>query len=326
MKFEELKVSLKKKIEIGYLLEGVDEYLLSVSYDLIVKYSNIDFQDLNVIKFGEGVIDCTDVVRALETLPVFSDKKVVYLDLRMSKKTELKNVKELNEYLASPNPMSILVVSVGANDDDFGIDKKLLTIIDCNRLDGKIVEAKINSILNKNNKTIDATAMKLIMEYCLCDLAKIIVECEKLIAFVGDRPVVKSSDVKEIVTRSVEYQIYELTDALAKKNNTKVYTIINDLKGKKDEYKMLPALIYSHFRRLFHVALNQNSSNAEIAKMLGVKEYAVKMTQNQVKLFSKSALKKINNMCTSLDYDLKQSNISLDNAIELLILFIFNLK
>ena len=325
MKFEELKNNLKKNIAVGYWLEGSDEYLISTSYELILKYANIEFQDLNVIKFSEGVIDCVDVVRALETMPVFSAKKIVYLDIRMSRKSEMKNIKVLNEYLENPNNMAVLVVSIGSNDEDFGVDKKLLEYVDCNKLDIKFVEAKIQSIFVKNNKIIDSKAMYLLIEYCLSDLSKIIIECDKLIAYAGDRKAITSDDIKEIVTRSIEYQIFELTDALAKKNSSKVYSIVGDLKAKKDEYKMLPSLIYSHFRRLFHISLNQGISNAEIAKMLGVKEYAVKMSQGQAKLFSKSALKKINELCTSIDYDLKQSNISMDNAIELMIITILNI-
>lgn len=325
MKFEELKNNLKKNIAVGYWLEGSDEYLISTSYELILKYANIEFQDLNVIKFSEGVIDCVDVVRALETMPVFSAKKIVHLDIRMSRKSEMKNIKVLNEYLENPNIMAVLVVSIGSNDEDFGVDKKLLEYVDCNKLDIKFVEAKIQSIFVKNNKTIDSKAMNLLIEYCLSDLSKIIIECEKLVAYAGDRKSITSDDIKEIVTRSIEYQIFELTDALAKKNSSKVYSIVGDLRAKKDEYKMLPSLIYSHFRRLFHISLNQGISNAEIARMLGVKEYAVKMSQGQVKLFSKSALKKINELCTSIDYDLKQSNISMDNAIELMIITILNI-
>ena len=258
-------------------------------------------------------------------MPVFSDKKIVYLDLRMSKKSELKNVKKLNDYLESPNDMAILVVNLGASDEDFGLEKKLLNFVDCNRLDIKIVQAKINAVLKGHGKAIESSAMVLLIEYCLGDLAKILVECSKLVAFVGERETISSSDIKEIVTRSVEYQIFELTESLAKKNSTRVFAILQELKAKKDEYKMLPALIYSHFRRLFQVSLNQKISNAEIAKMLGIKESAVKMTQNQVKLFSKSALKKINKLCTDLDYDLKQSNISLENAIDLIVLSILNM-
>lgn len=326
MKFEDLKGSLKVGSKPAYMLAGVDEYLLTSAYNLIVKYAGIEIPDLNIIKFSEGVIDCVDVVRALNTLPVFSEKKVVYLDLRMAKKSDFKNVKVLNEYLSSPNMSAILIINIGSNDDDFGVEKTGLEIVDCNRLDEKIVKAKILATLKGYNKTISDSAVSKLIEYCLCDLSKILVECEKLVAYVGDRASVEEKDVDGVVTRSIEYQVFELTDALAKKNSTKVYTILKDMESKKDEYKMLPALIFSHFRRLFHVAINQGLSNGEIAKMLGVKEYAVKMSANQARLFSKSSLKKINELCADIDFDLKTSNISLNNAVELIVLSILNLK
>ena len=124
IKFEDLKVCLKQKIATAYVLDGVDEYLISSAYKMILKSANIEVLDLNLIKFGEGVVDCNDIVRACETMPVFSNKKIVYLDLRLAKKSEIKNVKQLNDYLTNPNPTTILIISVGANDDDFGIDKK----------------------------------------------------------------------------------------------------------------------------------------------------------------------------------------------------------
>jgi len=73
------------------------------------------------------------------------------------------------------------------------------------------------------------------------------------------------------------------------------------------------------------VALNKNMTNFDLAKMLFVKEYAIKMTAQQVKLFSVSKLKKINELCIKMDSDLKQSNISIDNAINLLVLQILNM-
>ena len=325
MKFEELKNNLKLNIQPAYLLYGVDEFLLTSAYNLIVKYSGVEFADLNIIKFSEGVIDCKDVVRALDTMPVFSNKKIVCLDIRMSRKSEIKNIDAINDYLSSPNSGAVLVVNIGANDDDFGFEKTYLTIVDCNRLDIKIVSAKVNATLIKSGKSATTETMNLLYDYCLGDLSKILVECDKLIAFVGDRKEISASDIKEIVTPSLEYQIYELTDALAKKNSDKVFTILEDMKAKKDEYRTLPALIYSHFRRLFMVALNKNANAGDIAKMLGVKEYAIKMTMKQVGLFSKSSLKKINELCSDMDYNLKQSNISIDNAINLVVLSILNM-
>lgn len=325
MKFQELKNSLKERVYKNYLLYGVDEFLLTSAYNLIYKYSAIEFEDLNVIKFTEGIIDCDEVVRACDTMPVFSDRKLVYMDLRMAKKTEIKNINSLSAYLSSPNTQTVLIVNIGDNEEAFALDKKLFVEVDCNRLDYKIVALKIKATIAKKGKEISDSATKLLFDYSLGDMAKALLECDKLCGYVGDRKEIVDADIKELVTPSLEYQIYELTEALSKKNSTKVYTILDDMKAKKDEYRTLPALIYSHFRRLFMVALNKNMSNLELSKLLGVKEYAIKKTSEQVRLFSVSKLKKINELCIKIDGDLKQSNISIDNAINLIVLQILNM-
>lgn len=323
MKFEELKNNLKSKIEPAYLLMGVDEFLLSSAYNLIVKYSGMQMEDLNLIKFGEGIIDMKDVVRALNTLPVFCDKKIVYLDIRMSKLNELKNIKDLQEYLECPNMSSVLIVNLGSNDIKF-IDKNIESI-DCNRLGINIVSLKIKQIANMSNKNISEETIKLLYDYTLGDLAKITVELNKLISYVGGKDSIEISDIKELVTPSLEYQVFELTDALATKNSIRVYQIISDMKAKKDEFRTLPAIIFSHFRRLFMVALNQDKNRMELSKLLGVKEYAVKMSMQQAGLFSKSQLKKINELLSQVDFELKQSNMSIDNAVGLIVLKILNI-
>jgi len=325
MKFEELKNSLKSKVYPAYLLSGVDEYLLNSAYNLIIKYTNIEVLDLNLLSFTEAPIDFENIVRALDTMPVFSNKKIVYVDLRMVKKSDLKNYKQLEDYLKNPNDSAILVVNVGDNLDNVGIDSKLFELVDCNRLDAKLVMLKTKATFQAKNKLIDEKALQILCDYCLGDLGKILVECDKLVAYVGDRDTIQKSDIELIVTQSLEYKIFELTESLSKKDSAKVFTILNDLKAKKDEYKNVPTLIYSHFRRLFQISLNKDLSNFELSKLLGVKEYAVKMSMGQIKLFTKSNLKKINELCIKMDTDLKQSNISIENAVNLVVLNILNI-
>lgn len=325
MKFEELKNNLKIEIKNAYLLSGVDEFLLASAYALITKFANLEYIDLNLIEFKEGVIDCEDVVRALNTLPVFCDKKIVYLDVRMAKASDIKNGKLIDEYLKSPNPTSILIVNMGSNSAIKNFDTKLFTIVDCDRLSFNIVSLKIKQLVEKDGKKIGSDAIKLLNDYTLGDLSKIIVEIKKLCAYVGDRGEIACSDIKELVTPSLEYQIFELTEALSKKDSKKVFAILDDMKSKKDEFRTLPAIIFSHFRRLFMVALNADMSRQELSQLLGVKEYAVKMTLAQVSLFTKSRLKKINELCIKTDFDLKQSNISIENAVSLIIMNILNM-
>lgn len=324
MKFQDLKANLKEKVFCSYLLYGVDEFLLTSAYKLIQKYGQIEFEELNLIKFVEGVIDFDEVARACDTMPVFSKRKLVYVDLRMSKKAELKNIKSIEKYLSNPNPQAILVVNIGDNEDVL-LDRKLFCEVDCNRLDYKIVALKIKATLNAKGKNIDDNATKLLYDFCLGDMTKALLECDKLCGYVGDRKDIVCDDIQAIVTPSLEYQIFELTEVLSKKNTNKVFAILDDMRAKKDEFRTLPALIYSHFRRLFMVALNKDKSNFELSKLLGVKEYAIKKSMEQSKYFSVGKLKKINELCVQVDSDLKQSNMNVDNAINLVVMSILNM-
>ncbi|MBE5757535.1 MAG: DNA polymerase III subunit delta [Clostridiales bacterium] len=323
MKFEELKSSLKNGCQNLYLMFGNDNYLLTSAVNLVIKYGGIEMPELNLVKFTEGVIDMEDVVRALNTMPVFSEKRAVYLDLRMTKKSEVKNLKVLSEYLDNYNELAVLIVCLGDN-DEIDIDKSKFVAVDCNRLDFKIACLKIKATFRQKNITINDDAVELLFNYSVGDMSKILIECDKLASFVTNS-IVTINDVKEIVNQSLEYQIFELTESLAKKDSVKAFKILNDLKDKKDEYRNVPSLILAHFRRLFHISLNKDYSNFELSKYLGIKEYAIKMSQKQVALFTKSSLKKINELCAKLDFDLKQSNISIDNMINLIVLSILNI-
>ena len=318
MKFIELKKSLKTQIKNNYLLKGDDEYLLSHAYELIKEACNIDLPELNLLVCKEDV-DFDIVIKALETLPVFVDKKLVYVKLTTK---DFKNEAKLEDYFNNVNPSTIFVVSVG-NSGYLKNMEKHFEIVDCNRLSKDVIFPFIVNELKKSNKVIGKDACELLCEYCNCDLSKITNEITKCVSYIGDREQILVDDVKLLVGKSVEFQIFELTEALAKKNETKVYDILSVLKTKKDEFRGLLALIYKHFRRLFMVSIS-GEPKSELSKMLGVHEYAVTKSMEQARLFTKKQLKEINDICHKLDYDIKQSNMTPENAIDYIILKILN--
>ncbi len=320
MKFAELKKSLKSNIENCYLLKGDDPFLLDKSYHLIYDASEMTMDDLNINKFEENV-DFDAVIKALNTLPVFAKYRIVYVKLAGK---DFKNEKMLSKYFENPNPSAILIVDSG-NEDYLKTLSKSFTLVDCNRLSKDVVFPFVASELKKYNKTIARQACEKLCDFTNNDLSKIANELQKLVGYVGDNAEINADDVEKMVTKSTEFQIYELTEALARKNSKKVYEILEILKSRKDEFRMLHALIYKHFRRLFFVSITKES-RSDLAKMLGVQEYAITKAQEQARLFSKRQLKEINDICIKLDYDLKNSNITVNNAIDLLVLKILNYK
>ncbi len=321
MNFEDLKKSLKQKISNNYMLVGTDMFLLSRATQLIVDALNINMPDLNYNVFSDDEIDMASVVQSLNTLPVFDERKCVLLNI--SVKTNISNFSALSGYLTSPNPSSVFIANVGDFGKDWNALKDRFEVVDCNKISQKFVDAFVVSECAKKGKQITAGALATLSDYTLGDMSKINNEVIKLVNYVGDRAVIEEKDVVEIVTKSMEFQIFELTEALARKDSVKVYSILDYLKAKKDSYRSLITLIYNHFRRLLHCAISK-CNKSELATMLGVKEFAITKSLEQSRKFSKKQLKQINDLCMQLDYDVKLSRTSVDMAVEYLVLNILN--
>ena len=201
MKFVELKKNLKIEIKNNYFLKGDDEYLLGHAYELIKDACNIDFPELNLLIFKEE-IDFENVVKALETLPMFVDKKLIYVKVTTK---DFKNESKLEEYLKNINPSSVLIVSVGNTGYLKNLEKSF-EIVDCNRLTKDVVFPFVINELKKVKKTINKDACECLCDYCNCDLSKIVNELTKCTSYIGDRKVIQIEDIKLLVNKSIEFQ------------------------------------------------------------------------------------------------------------------------
>ncbi len=317
MKFEELKKSLSVKIDKNYLITGKDVFLGDNAYRLIKESLKIEMPEFNEVKFNDIEVDFEAVVNALQSPAVFSDNKIVYVDLT-SKYTKIKSIEKLNDYLNSKEYYNVLIVRVGENSETTKLfDNKIFTQIDCEGISRDIATKLIVSEVKKLGKNITTEAINVILDYTNSDLQSCMNEVNKLCNYVDSQ--VSCKEVNDIVAKSLEYKIYELTEALARKNVDRVYSILADLKNKKNGYQGLIALIYAHFRRLLHISITKLSI-MEYVDLFGVKEYAVKKSIEQVKLFKPKKLKEITDMCIDLEYKIKTSQITSVNAVDMLVI------
>lgn len=319
LKFTELKRFLKDNTLNNYLLLGNDDFLLEKSYELIFESKSFDPVELNVLQFKENV-DAEEVVKALNTLPMFSEYKLVYVDLAGN----LSNEKVLVEYLKQPNQTSILVINAREDKKKAKAFMANCELVDCNKLDEKTVYLFVKSELQKQQKQIEQDALTTLCEFCLFHLTSINAEVQKLVAYIGTNTTIVKQDVLKMVTKSLDYQVFDLTDALAKRDAKRVYALLQDMSAKRENEKMLLPLISNHFRRLFHARLN--ADNKQVAELLGVKEYAVVMARKQVKLFTAKQLKQIVDLCLQLDFEVKTGVMQTQNAVQFLILNILNIN
>lgn len=74
------------------------------------------------------------------------------------------------------------------------------------------------AILGRSGKEMAPDAFRMMTEMTGFDIRTLTANLEKLIQFAGDRPVITAADVREVLTRTRQDPVYELTGALADRN------------------------------------------------------------------------------------------------------------
>ena len=116
-------------------------------------------------------------------------------------------------------------------------------------------------------------------------------ETEKLAAILGGNARVDRAAVEAYVAKDTEYKIYELTQAASRRNFALFSEILADMLEKgSDEHAVLAALV-SHYRTLAEVS-GMAGSDAEVAKTLGVKPYAVQKNREAARTSARRACRR----------------------------------
>jgi len=300
MKFAELK----KHISLGrffpaYLITGEDDFLLQLAskqFKGIVK--NMPELDLSV--FTEKT-DIVAIVEALNSLPFLNDKKIVLCN-------ELEgDATVLEKYLASPNPQTILIVVSKKLPD---ILKKIIpqfTIVDCNKLEQEHIARWVAMQLKETNSSIQNNALNLLVEYCSGSLTRIDTEIKKL-SFYRANEIITKDCVLEMVEPNLDFQIFELSDAVANKQVDRVSKVLTKFFDENAAPIMLLGVLYSHFRRLLYCSINANDT--ELAKKFGVKDFAITKANQAAKVIGARRLKSICDNFAIIDLKIKTSEYS----------------
>ncbi|WP_240594865.1 DNA polymerase III subunit delta, partial [Mammaliicoccus vitulinus] len=147
-------------------------------------------------------------------------------------------------------------------------------------------------------------------------------ELDKLVLFIGDEAVINKQDVKDIVSRSLEQNVFLLTEYIQKGQKEKSINLLKDLINMKEEPIKLLALITSNYRLYYQckILANKHYSEQQIAKTIGVHPYRVKLALRIVRKLSLERLLATIDICAETDFDLKSSYMDKVLILELFIL------
>jgi len=279
MLFAELRENLKTKVAPAYTMTGSDIFLVNKAIDLILTATGTN--DLNVVRFDDDVTD-DQINAALSNVSMFGGKTAVVV-------RGVGDARVILEKCA----------------------KKDIVPVDCNPM----AEALVVRLITQNKKFSPDIAT-ILARACENNFSRVNGEMQKLDAYCDGA--VTAEAVDAIVTKTEKYQVYELGNALLKKDATKARTILeNLLSGDVDEYAVFGSLV-SFAKRLFYIA-NAKVGDGDLAKHLGVHPYAVISTRRDGRWVTSDFATKLYQTALDYEYQIKSGRLPINRATILLV-------
>ncbi len=322
MKFEELKKSLINGLKPVYFLYGEDVDLLYSALNLIENACNITMPDFNKVVFAGDNYTIQEVVESCSVMPIMDAKRLVIIKDYAGKGSDA-DKKYLSSYLDNPSPDTCFVMFASKQVPLFVSVVNKTETVDCNKMSEEMLKKVVISKFSALNKKIEKLAVDNLVTACGGSYTAVSKEIEKLSSYAGENEIITNDMVEKMVSKNIENVVYDLTNAIAERNGSKAFSIVNNLLDHGNQPTALVSLIANQFRRLFYVTITEGD-NSEIAKYLGVKEGAVFIAKKQAKAFSPKTLKAICEQCTDAEFKIKNGKMEAVNAINYLIAEILN--
>lgn len=311
-----------KKFSPCYLLVGPERHLVLTAQRQIL---NAIFGETpqSVDRFSFEKTKPASVIDSLNTASLLSPKRVVVVEeADCLKKADWEIWKE---YLAKPNPQSILVlVAESIKPGDLKSLSSKMAIVECKKLYHNQLAAWINMEAKYMGAQISQEAARFLGDLIGADLGAIHQSLEKLLLFVGNRGLIQLEDVEKVVANTAQKNVFEMTNAIGVKKPVQALQFLNNILEQGEEPIRIFAMILRHFRLLAKAqeVLAKSGSDAQtsLAKELGVNPYFAKDYAVQAKHFRPKGWKKRFETLSQSDRALKSSRLKPQATLEKLIL------
>ena len=271
---QEIEKQLKqKKILPVYYLFGEDSYSIQTTFEAIEKtvspFITSDF-DKEVL-YGENQT-FAGIVGLASTFPFGSEKKLIIV----KQAEKLKDKKELVNYLKIPTDFTVLVfLHEGTISNTESEPYKTLAnqgyLFEARELKGKSLIEWLISTAEKNGKIISYDNAQLLTDISGENRNTLEAQLEKIFIYIGDNKEITIDTIRGLSTSLKQYTIFDLQNAIGKKNKSAALKIVFNLLKNGMEPIQIIAMVNKYFTGLARLGelTASNTNEYQVARILG---------------------------------------------------------
>lgn len=331
----QILTDLKRRIfKPVYFLSGDEAYYIDMVSDYIEKnVLDESEQEFNqTILYGKEV-DMNAIISAAKRFPMMSEYQVVIVK-------EAQNLKELGKssgssdddddeapakkssgtsnalaaYLQNPQPSTILVFCykyklLDKRSATYKSLQKNHVYLETKKMYDNQLPDWITNFVQERKFKIGPKASFLLAEFLGNDLSKVSNEVEKLFINLKEGEEITTELVQDNIGISKEFNVFELQEAIAKKDILKANRIINYFSDNEKEHPSVMTLssLYGYFTKVLLYHFAPDKSKFAVAQTLGVNPFFVDGYAKAAQNYGTAKLKAIFSYLK--EYDLKTKGV-----------------
>lgn len=284
----------RKNFKPLYWLEGEEDYYI----DMVMDYAEHDILNeaeagFNLTVFYGKDAAWPDVINACRRYPMFAERQVVLL----KEAQQMRDIDKLESYIE--NPLASTIFVVGHKEKTLDGRKGMAKLLKKNgaifnfkkMYDNKLPEWTID-LVEQKGFSIAQKAVAVLVEHIGNDLNRIANELDKVILNLGGQKLITEDDIEKYVGVSKEYNVFELQDALGRKDMGKAMKIIRYFESnpKAGPIQMVLPALYNYFSKAYMLFSVQGKDDKTAAAAIGVNPYFIKDYQMVARNYSYSGV------------------------------------
>jgi len=218
----------QKKYKPVYWLQGEEEYYI----DMIVNFAEHELlpeseAGFNLTVFYGKDAEWATVMNACKRYPMFAEKQVVLI----KEAQHMKDIDKLESYFAGPLASTIFVVAYKGKilDKRTKLSKIILAnaeVFNSDKIKEYKIQEWIGELVKSKGYSIQPKSIAMLEEHIGNDLSRIANEIDKLSLNLKGKKTIGEDDIEKYIGISKEYNVFELQDAIARKDLPKALKII----------------------------------------------------------------------------------------------------
>jgi len=265
------------------------------------------------------------------TVPFLEELKIIILKnpkfLTKSATSTKDEIKAMLKYLKSPCDSTLLIIDatntvINQSNEIYKMLKNVARIIDYP--DPEEIELKgwIVRSFDANGIDIKDDALTLLLEYIGDDQARLSQEIDKLSSYVGKGGTIRKEDIKLLVPKNINNEIYLLIKAIINHDLALTNQIYDNLITHTKDSLTIFSLISNKFKELLSTyrLLKYGYSQSDIAKFYNVSTGKAYYIVQEARAFKLSDLEFYIDKLAELDYQIKSGKLDKTIGLELLLL------